>query len=74
LKEGKKMYLMSTADAIKIVNSYGSRNNLPGFLECMESLTVVCKLPRADRRSLVRDHEVEAFHVVIGEMQAFTYS
>jgi hypothetical protein len=40
----------------------------------MESLTVVCKLPRAERRSLVRDHEVEAFHVVINEMQAFTYS
>lgn len=62
---------MITADAIKLVNAFGARREVNGFLECIEAMDELSKLPESVRQFHISDAEVEAYKIVIGEMEQF---
>jgi hypothetical protein len=56
---------MTTADAINLVNAFGTNINAPGFLECIEAMDILSK------NNLLAEPYREAYRITIDEMAAF---
>lgn len=62
---------MTTGEAIRMVNEFGAQYNLPGFLETIEMLDWLVKMPDNARMYPVSDEMVKAYSITIDEMAAF---
>lgn len=56
---------MTTGEAIRMVQKFGANINAPGFLECIESMSVLLN------QGLLAEPYREAYKITIGEMSAF---
>lgn len=66
----KKVEGMTTGNAIQLVSGFGAKHML-GFLETIEVLDTLVKLPDYARKYVISDEMVKAYYITIGEMEVF---
>jgi hypothetical protein len=62
---------MTTGDALRLVQQFGYKHNLPGLLETIESIEYLINGPSYIRESFISNELMDAYSITIGEMESF---